>query len=138
MAAIYLNSLACYKVSSLRPESLRVAGRTAFTTRSLTERSSDKKHGQRFVCCAEGGKDNREDSEDVQNALVDILNLQIEYQKVKDTVSEESAKLEETAEKVHHWKVVLCESGKSFPRPRSPGKHHFTFYTDTIRKIEFE
>jgi hypothetical protein len=36
----------------------------------------------------------------LQNTLVDIMNLQVQFQKVKDAVSEESAKLTETAEQV--------------------------------------
>ena len=43
-----------------------------------------------------------EEASKVQETLVDILNLQIGYKKVKDMVSEESAKLTEVADQVSH------------------------------------
>lgn len=62
---------------------------------------------------ASSSSEDEKDSEEVQNTLVDILNVQIGYQRVKDLVVEQSAKLTETAEQVSssaHLKVLtqLC------------------------------
>ena len=57
---------------------------------------------QRLRAQSDGGgsKEEEDGDEALQDTLVDILNLQMQFQKVKDTVSEESAKLTETAEMV--------------------------------------